>query len=137
MYKTMMKKKLIQVTTTTIFPFFSFFSYIMCSSCLRCKKRKRKKGILWLSSLGLIFFHHRLVHLLNVITEINLTDEDSNLSRNVWKYETLSLHFFWTLKPTKYTKNIQILILRVDISPVYYYLLIKLFFWDSNFFHVK
>ena len=25
-----------------------------------------------------------------------------------YKYETLSLHFFWTLKPTKYTKNIQI-----------------------------
>ena len=24
---------------------------------------------------------------------------------NVWKYETLSLHFFWTLKPTKYTKK--------------------------------
>ena len=42
--------------------------------------------------------------------EINLTDEDSNLSRNVWKYETLSLHFFWTLKPTKYTKNIVIII---------------------------
>ena len=40
--------------------------------------------------------------------EINLTDEDSNLSRNVWKYGTLSLHFFWTLKPTKYNKNIQI-----------------------------
>ena len=36
-----------------------------------------------------------------------VTDEDSNLSWNVWKYETLSLHFFWTLKPTKYIKNIQ------------------------------
>ena len=43
-------------------------------------------------------FWYNSIHILT--EEINLTGEDSNLSRNVWgKNETLSLHYFWTLKP--------------------------------------
>ena len=48
----------------------------------------------------LIINNWLILTLLCIFIETNLTDEDSNLSRNVWgKNETLSLHYFWTLKP--------------------------------------
>ena len=41
------------------------------------------------------------------ISEIKITDEDSDQSRNVWGKQKSELHYFWTLKPNyKLTINI-------------------------------